>query len=273
MNPGVAVIVPTKHRERLLVERSLRSLADQNHTPERVIVVTDGAPLSPTCHRELCALLRGTTWSVVENARTPGAAGAWNTALDRLSNEGFRGFVALLDDDDSWDREHIQVNFDVASASSANIAVSGLRLSIRGEPQARPFIEKLDHRDFLVGNPGWQGSNTFVSLPLLMAVGGFDETLASLHDRDLALRLLQCPAARPILIRQWTATWHFGTPGSLSLPGAPRKLEGLRRFWQIHGGFMSAEEQASFFSRAERLFGFPRAVIVVGPSAVMGEGG
>jgi glycosyltransferase involved in cell wall biosynthesis len=259
--PDVAVVVATKNRERLLVERSLLSVSAQTRAPGRVIVVTDGGPLSAGCLRRIGAVLGSIPWSVLENTRTSGVAGAWNTALEFLSKVGHRGFVALLDDDDAWDREHIEANYAAAISSAANIAVSGLRLSIRGELQARPLIERLEPRAFLVGNPGWQGSNTFVDLALFMEAGAFDETLVSLHDRDLALRLLRCPAARPVLVREWTSTWHFGTPGSLSLPGTPGKLQGLRRFWQIYGHMMSADEESAFFGRAERLFGFRKSAI------------
>jgi len=114
-----------------------------------------------------------------------------------------------------------------------------------------------------VGNPGWQGSNTFVDLALLRAAGGFTDGLRSLNDRDLALRLLRHTQARPALTGKWTATWTCDTAGALSEPRSAAKREGLRRFWAMYCLDMGAEEQSAFFERARSLFGIlPQEITV-----------
>lgn len=262
--PPVAVLIATRDREALLTARSLPSVLAQSHQPDVVAIVNDGRPLTSELRRALSSSISKTEVVVLDNRRAPGVAGAWNTGLAHLWGQGHRGFIAILDDDDEWDREHLQANAAAVAQSGINVVVSGLRMSVAGEEQPRPLIQSLTERDFLIGNPGWQGSNTFVTLPLLAAVGGFRDGLQSLNDRDLALRLLRNPQTRWALTARWTATWHRDTPSSLSEPGSPTKLSGLRWFWQIYASEMTAREQEEFFSRAERLFAIPRRLIVDG---------
>jgi hypothetical protein len=176
--------------------------------------------------------------------------------LSALLQSGHTGFVAMLDDDDEWDSDHLAANLECAMRQQANIVVSGLRIRSAAGEIPREFITTLRDRDFLTGNPGWQGSNTFVSMELLAGVGGFRESLRSLHDRDLAIRLLRHPEARPTLVQHWTATWRIDLPGRLSDRRGSAKLDGLRTFWTIYGHEMTDAERAAFFDRAEQLFGF-----------------
>ena len=228
------------------------------------MIVNDGAP-HPEAVRGVFADLAGRTHlRLLDNAGTPGPAGAWNTGLQWLRDQGFGGFVAILDDDDTWDPPHLAANLRAASAASADLAVSGLRLQVNGRLEPRPLLSRLAVTDFLGGNPGWQGSNTFVRLAALGAIGGFDEQLPSMHDRDLAVRLLRHPGISWVLVPEWTATWFFGTPGCLTAR-SEGKMVALRRFLAKHQVLMGEEERAAYFERAQRLFGFTQAEIECRP--------
>jgi hypothetical protein len=127
-------------------------------------------------------------------------------------------------------------------------------------PSPDPIAQRPD---YLVGNPGWQGSNTFVSLPLIRKAGGFRGGLMSLNDRDLAIRLLRLSDTQPTQVARWTATWYADTPGALSSRGGKTKLVGLRQFWSLYGAEMTPAESHAFFTRAETLFGFNQKEIRV----------
>jgi glycosyltransferase involved in cell wall biosynthesis len=251
----VAALITTKARDELLLQRSLPSVLAQNRPPELIIIVNDGPALDERTQAAIHAACtpQGLEFELLHNARAPGAGGAWNTGLAQLRTLGHEGFVAVLDDDDTWDTNHLEVN--LAHAHDASIVVSGLRMMARRQFMHRPLIEALDPRTFLTGNPGWQGSNTFVSLDLLLQVGGFREGLPSLNDRDLALRLLRHPGSTWKLTGQWTATWNADTVGNLSTPGSVAKREGLRAFWSLYGAEMAPPEREAYFLRAALLFG------------------
>lgn len=259
---SIAVLIATSNRFSLLLERSLTSVHNQRLRPETVVVVNDGSSFSDAERVAIAERTQSLDCHIIKNARAPGAAGAWNTGLHELSRNRFRGFVAVLDDDDEWDPEHLLVNLSTARRTGANVVVSGLRFLFNGHRIDRPLIQSLSAEDFLVGNPGWQGSNTFVSLDLLKEVGGFRDGLQSLNDRDLAFRLLRLPRARTAFTGQWTATWHSRSEGTLSARRSPAKISGLRWFWNIYGSEMSDIQAAAFFERAKNLFGVERCEIV-----------
>lgn len=259
----VAVLIATCNRIDLLMQRSLPSVLRQTLTPEEIIIVNDGGPWSDEEYRGIVAQAGTRRVTLLHNCRTKGAGGAWNTGLAYLLSQRRNFMVAILDDDDEWDVFHLEDNQRTALNRSANIVVSGLKIAAVAGEVVRPLIDQLCARDFLVGNPGWQGSNTFVDLGLLAAVGGFRESLRSLHDRDLAIRLLRHADARTALVPRWTATWHIGHPGRLSDYRGQAKLEGLRVFWALYAQEMSSHEQAAFLARAQRLFGFSAGEITL----------
>jgi glycosyltransferase involved in cell wall biosynthesis len=212
--------------------------------------------------RGIAAILSPIPVVLLQNSRTSGAAGAWNTGLASLGNS-FHGYVALLDDDDEWDRHHLEANQAIARTEEADVVVSGLRRVVDGIEIARSLPSDLRARDFLTGNPGWQGSNTYVSMRRLALVRGFRDGLASLNDRDLAVRLLRSPGVRVGYTGEWTSTWHVRADReTLSTPRSRAKISGLRWFWRIYGAQMSLDEQTGFFQRADRCFGVARSEII-----------
>ncbi|MFN9971742.1 MAG: glycosyltransferase, partial [Phycisphaerae bacterium] len=153
--------------------------------------------------RRLRALCRGRVrLTVMRNRRTPArASGAWNSGLDQLHRDIRQPdlvFVAVLDDDDSWEPDHLECCFDAAHSGDLNMVASGLiRHETEGDPGHRHSIpSKLDARELFVRGQHIQGSNLFVRLDLLLDAGGFDERLPSCTDRDLCLRLARLPELR-----------------------------------------------------------------------------
>jgi len=261
--PGCAVVIATKGRHDQLRSISLPSVCRQICSPAKVVLVADACDVSGALAREYALLLGALELVVLANRRAAGAAGAWNTGLDYLQAEKFDGFVALLDDDDAWDENHLSENLAAAQRGGANVVISGLRLMRDGIACERKLPQDFNDRMFLTGNPGWQGSNTFVSLQALRAAGGFRDGMASSNDRDLAIRLLRRSDVRAAYTGKWTATWKMESGRqTLSSPQADSKLRGLRWFWQIYGAEMQLSEAEEFFRRSKKLFGLKRDEII-----------
>ncbi|TQF17503.1 glycosyltransferase family 2 protein [Myxococcus llanfairpwllgwyngyllgogerychwyrndrobwllllantysiliogogogochensis] len=263
--PGCSALIATRNRWELLFGRALPSIRLQTRAVREVVIVNDGASFTAEQQAALRWLLHPLPLVMLDNQRANGAAGAWNTGLAHLLASSSEGFVALLDDDDSWESSHVAENLRAAEREQADIVVSGLRLVMDGQERERALPEGLIPSDFLVGNPGWQGSNTFVSRRLWATVRGFRDGLRSLNDRDLAIRLLRAQGSRVAYTGQWTATWHLSTQGdALSSPRSPAKISGLRWFWRLYGGELSEAQAKAFFARAECLFGVRRTEIEAG---------
>jgi glycosyltransferase involved in cell wall biosynthesis len=254
---AVCALTATNGRLAELTGTSLPSIQRQTRCPEHVLVIDDGEDIDEAGTAEIGLALAPIPFTLLGNTTAPGAAGAWNHGLQHLVHSGFDGYVAILDDDDTWDADHVSANLAVALRDGVDVVVSGLRMLKDGEVIPRALIRTLSARQFLTGNPGWQGSNTFVHIDAFRRIGGFRNGLASTNDRDLAIRLLRDPVSGLGFTDKWTATWNFRTKGTqLSSRGTPAKLSGLRWFWHFYGADMVCEEAELFFTRCEELFGF-----------------
>jgi glycosyltransferase involved in cell wall biosynthesis len=124
--PDVSVIITTRGRPELLRE-TIATVAAQTYPGAiECIVVHDQEPADED-------LLRLSTSRchirVLVNTRTPGLAGARNTALDVASGE----FVATCDDDDLWHPEKLKIQITRLLHEPDLLAVgSGLRLLLPG---------------------------------------------------------------------------------------------------------------------------------------------
>ena len=136
-----------------------------------------------------------------------------------------------------------------------DVVLSGLRVIRSGVELQRQPLTSISRDDFLAGNPGWQGSNTFAKLSALARVGGFTNGMPSANDRDLAVRLLSLPDLTVSFTNQMTATWHLDSqPDALSRRGGTEKREGLAWLLRQHGHLMTPDIRARFLARARDLF-------------------
>lgn len=259
----VIALIATTPRVDLLRSRALPSIQRQSRCLDAVVIVSDRRALSVEETRDSALTVPRCPTHFLANNRTRGVAGAWNTGLDFIAAQWPVCYVAILDDDDEWDADHIQACVNAAHrAGGADVVVSGLRLSRDGKEIPRPPPVSLHVDDFLAGNPGWQGSNTFVSLQTLLKVGGFTEGLTSTNDRDLAIRILSLSQLGIAFTGKHTATWNIDSNRAcLSSPGSVEKARGLATFLQLHGHRMAPEIKDRFYQRAEALFDLSAADI------------
>jgi glycosyltransferase involved in cell wall biosynthesis len=92
----------------------------------------------------------------IRNARTKGAAGAWNTGLDFIRANFGDAWVAILDDDDEWEDDHLRLCKSGATGDVGAV-ISGIVTYVDGVPASVAVHDKFESRSFLSHNPGWQG--------------------------------------------------------------------------------------------------------------------
>ena len=252
----VVALIATRPRLNALLAVSLPSIAAQHRPPDSLIIVSDKVPLTQEEQAQLKDVVPRLDVIFLANVRRSGVANTWNTGLAYIQERWPDAYVAILDDDDSWDADHLESCYDSAQINDwPDVVLSGLRMKQSGTVTERPIETPLGCDLFLVGNPGWQGSNTFALSSCLADVGNFTEDLASCNDRDLAIRILTREQTRLTVTGRSTATWNLGScPDALSLPG-PHKLSGLRHFYALHAHRMTDEARKQFFERTQSLFG------------------
>ena len=265
----IAAIVATADRPQLL-KRALHSIAQQSRIPDRLIIVDDS---NSERSREIVAdLAAQNLWSLnptelLSNRRTPGAAGAWNTALDHLARSvdehaepSFQNIaVFFLDDDDCWLPRHVEKLSAELKVSELDCVSSAFNRIVA--PDEREVIfppDELRSADFLVGNPGIQQTTLAVRLSLLLEVGLFDEALPACTDRDMCIRMADMgPHARYKPCREVTAEHYASTKWvRLSTYGASSRLKALDVFFAKYRPRMSPAQQYWCSQRAKALFGW-----------------
>jgi hypothetical protein len=225
--------------------------------PFVVYIAADRRELSSTECSQLSDQFPSLNFRFLSNVNSQGAAGTWNTGLSEIERLEADCYVAILDDDDVWDSDHLETCYATASKYDwPDIVISGLRMLKDEIEIPRPIVESVCVDDFLVGNPGWQGSNTFVHIKAFQRAGYFTDGLQSSNDRDLAIRLLSIPGVRVEFSKKFTANWRLDAePDCLSRRRGPEKIVGLRQFLQLHGAKMKRDQRTQFFARCYQLFG------------------
>ena len=257
--PSIAAVIATHNRPQLLARRSLKSIADQTRPPDLLIVVDDSDSEIRRYNRTAVAEFKAADIRTfyMENRRTPGAAGAWNTALAHLQATVPSTFVAILDDDDSWEPEYLHQCEKAVSERGLDMTASGIIYHESVAPEGRLLDppDRLVVKDLLIRNTNIQGSNMFIRLRRLLEAGGFDEALASTTDRDICVRLADLKTVQyGALAGHLVHHYAENDRSRLSAPGADVKRAGLSYFFRKHRGRMSEVEKSAFIQRSRRLF-------------------
>jgi hypothetical protein len=251
----IVTLIATTPRLELLERYALPSIRSQSLQPAMVVIVSDGRGLKEFETQSIRSQLPCTNALFLQNERAPGAAGCWNTGIHEILQTFPDCYVAIIDDDDEWKEHHLATCFDFSENGSADLVVSGIHIVINDQVAGTNLPSNLRPEDFLRGNPGWQGSNTFIKASILRSVGGFTDGLISCNDRDLAIRVLNRPNVNARYTNTATALWNCNAnPSALSAPGSVQKLRGCAQFLQLHERHMSELDRKVFFDRIEGFF-------------------
>jgi len=246
----ISVIVTCNRLE--LLPRALKSVKEQSRQSNFVYIISNSTADNFHKEQKLCDDFG---FQIFKNCRTENYAGALNTAVEQIIKEnGISGnlYFASLDDDDEWLPNYLQ---EIESNNSDNfdLLAGNLLRSSNTENNLLVLPNELSERDFLIGNPGISGSNTFIKLTTLLKSGAFDEVLSATIDRDFFVRVfLQKPKYK--IVNKHLVTQHTDKDRERVTTNRTKKEESLRVFFYKYQYLMSEEEKELFFERAEKLF-------------------
>jgi GT2 family glycosyltransferase len=221
--PDVSVIIPTGGRVALL-RRALSSALAQIGVALEVIVVIDAAVA------ETDAALAELGDPRVRSLRTAGGVGPANGR--NLGVADARGaWVSFLDDDDLWSPLKLRAQLDAAAAAGADWAYTeavdidsqGAIVGVESPPEPEHLCRDLRRLNLVPAG----ASNLLVRTEVMRALGGFDASLTSVTDWDLALRL--------------------------SKHGPPAMAPGLHIAYRRHASNMHATDPSGFLGEIDRL--------------------
>ena len=185
----ISAVIVTFNRLELL-PRALKSVSTQTRKPDYLYVVSNSTKEIYFKEKEICEEFG---FELLINNRTKNYAGALNTGVEEIvKQQGIDDnvYFASLDDDDIWLPEYLE---EIEASYKENldlIAANYLRKS-NEENLLMALPNQLSTNDFLKGNPGIGGSNTFIRLKTLLKAGCFDEAFQSSVDRDFFIRVFQ----------------------------------------------------------------------------------
>lgn len=251
----IIALIATVPRFNDLLSISIPSIARQKKLPHAIVIVTDKGTLTPDEQSLLIYASPKIKMYFVENMRADGVAGSWNTGIDFISKYHSECYIAILDDDDIWLPNHLYICSQLAKKSNADLVLSGIGVLTNQIVVANNIPYNIELSDFLVGNPGWQGSNTFIWLQTLKKAGGYTDGLISSNDKDFAIKVLGVKGLEIAYSNEVTVHWQCGhNPLALSAKGSRQKLRGNAQFLFLHGNKMHAEQMKSYFQRMDVFF-------------------
>ena len=217
--------------------------------------------------------------TIIKNKRTKGfsGTGAWNTAAFKsLQYSGRTYFLAFLDDDDSWEKQYLRTMYETVKRPKERTvkgrtktiktiaAFAGiLRIEDKKEIEIQPIAEQFTKENFFIKNEGLQGSNLFIEQKTFWRIGGFDESLKSATDRDLAIRLIEYENIRPskeIRFVDKILVKHYAISENRVTSNNQFKKQGLDTFYRKYLHQFSQEIQEKSLARAKKLFDYQIAI-------------
>jgi SAM-dependent methyltransferase len=254
----IAAVVITCNRLPLL-PRALKSIAKQSRKPDFVFVVSNSSSENFEIEKSICAEFE---FTLIKNMRTLTYTGALNSSVEEIIKHfGICEdvYFASLDDDDEWLPNYLheieENNIDGFDLIIGNL----LRISnIENELLTLPI--QLTERDFLTGNPGVCGSNTFIRLKTLLYAGGFDEGLPATADRDFLIRVFQQKPKYKVINKHLVNQYTENDRPRETISGYKKK-QSLQIFFYKYQHIMNVTEKQQFFDRAKNFFQFSREEI------------
>ncbi|HSP33390.1 MAG TPA: PIG-L family deacetylase, partial [Thermoanaerobaculia bacterium] len=241
----VTVVIRTKDRPALLRE-AVGSVRAGGYPADIVVVNDGGAAIDIDA-------------TVVTHEKSRGRSEAMNSGVRAAKTK----YVAFLDDDDRFEREHLEVLTAAAASVPANVAwysdaVSHfLRTGESGKYESRAKL-RLFSRDF---DPELLLVDNYIPLPTLLTTrdlfldaGGFDAKFDLFEDWDFLIRLSRRGAFTHVP-RVTCEIRHFEGGGSILL-SAPEGSEKFRKaklqVWHKHASKMTPALFANVFERQKQ---------------------
>lgn len=185
--PFVSVVIPAYNCAQYIAQ-AVQSVLDQSFPSYEIIIVNDGSPDTAALE---AALESFNSRIIYVKQASIGPAGARNTGIRLAQGK----YVAFLDGDDYWSREHLAKQIDMLERQSGlQLAYCDCVLIKDEKPftrafQLQPQAQFVSFESLLREDSAISTSSAVVSRAAILAAGLFDESFVRCEDFDLWLRM------------------------------------------------------------------------------------
>lgn len=191
-NPSVSVVVTTYNREpggfhfkKQFLRKALASVYDQTFQDWELIIVDDHS--SDNTEKYCRKLLRSD--KRINYIRLDTNSGAHSHPKNVGSLAARSGLIAYLDDDNWWEKDHLQA-LKKALDETPNASFAYCDRIIHAQGRKPGFPKSLDWHPSLLSEINYiDTSDIMIRASALREVGGWDETLKKFADWNLLVRL------------------------------------------------------------------------------------
>jgi len=247
----IAAVVITCNRLALL-PRALNSIREQNRKPDFVLIVSNSTSENFEAEKIICNEFG---YIICQNKRTNNYTGGLNQSVEEIINRfGITEelYFASLDDDDEWLPEYLKT-IEVYNTDNFDLLIASLLRKSQTENLLLTLPNELTEKDFLVGNPGVGGSNTFIRLTTLLQAGCFDEGMPATADRDFFVRVFQQKPKYKIINEHLVTAYTENDRPRVTTSGEVKKRS-LEIFFYKYQHLINEDEKKMFFARAKNFF-------------------
>lgn len=196
---NVDVVIPTHLRTDFLAE-ALDSVAKQTLQPQKIIVVSDvensDAQALIKERAAAGAPVEYDFWIADDDIPASGRAPiSRNLAIAQSRSD----WIAILDDDDSWEADYLERATALAVEQNADAVVTHTYFDRETKEGGKAYSGNYSEHEFFIRNPGVNGSNVIFRRVSLWRIGGYNPAVLGSADKEVLIRLMRTQATVAVL--------------------------------------------------------------------------
>ncbi|TMO67080.1 glycosyltransferase family 2 protein [Pseudoalteromonas aurantia] len=209
MSEAISIIIPTYRRAEQLLS-AIDSVRKQTFKNWKVIVVDDNHDdeFRASTAQIMAQYESDSQIDYIQHITNQGACKARNTGWQYAQGQ----YIAFLDDDDVWDETKLEKQVQALELHNAAFCYTNMYLSYQGRiKEFKCLSDKEIYKGLLKQGFGVCTSALLFTREAIEKVNGFDDSLPSMQDYDLLLRVAKCHAG--ILLEEPLLTYQLADDG------------------------------------------------------------
>ncbi|TDS88339.1 glycosyl transferase family 2 [Rahnella sp. BIGb0236] len=188
----IDVVVPSFNRLVYLID-TVKSILEQTYKINKIIIVDDNSKFTENDFWNKVHLNDLPTENIIfyKKKNNLGACHSRNLGASLSSAE----FIAFLDDDDLWERDHISSLMECFIDEKVVLSYSGKKIKNYKKNKIRNSLNIIpssnQYESLIRCNYPGSTSSIVVRKKHFLSAGGFDESLPAIQDYDFYLRLVK----------------------------------------------------------------------------------